>query len=65
MPASRASICNRPLAVVGSKDVKLKLKYVVELVVKATLAVGTKKSLPKSKLLLLVQYMSRGPSRNQ
>jgi hypothetical protein len=45
--------------------VKLKLKYVVELVVKATLAVGAKKSLPKSKLLLLVQYMSRGPSRNQ
>jgi hypothetical protein len=39
--------------------------YVVEVVVKATLAIGAKKSLPTSKVLLLVQYVSRGASRSQ
>jgi len=64
-PGPRASICNRPPAVAGSKDVKLKLKDVVELFAKATLEVETNKSLPTSKVLLLVQYVSRGPSFNQ
>jgi hypothetical protein len=41
------------------------LTYVVELVGAAALATGTNKSLPTSKVLLLVQYVSRGPSRNQ
>jgi hypothetical protein len=39
--------------------------YVVEAVGVVGLAVGTKKSLPTSKVLLLVQYVSRGPSFNQ
>jgi hypothetical protein len=39
--------------------------YVVEVVGVVGLAVGTEKSLPTSKVLLLVQYVSRGPSFNQ
>jgi hypothetical protein len=62
---SRVSTCNRPGAAVASKEVKLTLTYVVELVGAAALATGTNKSLPTSKVLLLVQYVSRGPSRNQ
>jgi microcompartment protein CcmK/EutM len=34
-------------------------------VVGAALATGRKMSLPTSKVLLLVQYVSRGPSFNQ
>jgi hypothetical protein len=64
--ASRASNRNRPGAAVGSKEVKLKFMYVVEVVGVVGLAVGTKKkSLPTSKVLLLVQYVSRGASLNQ
>jgi hypothetical protein len=64
-PDSGLSACNRPLADVASNDVKLKLMYVVEVVGAVTLATGTKMSLPTSKVLLLVQYVSRGPSFNQ
>ena len=62
---SGVSNCNRPLAAVASKEVKLKLMCIVEMVGAGGLAVGTKKSLPTSKVLLLVQYVSRGPSLNQ
>jgi len=41
------------------------LMYVVEMVGVAPLATGAKTSLPMSKVLLLVQYVSRGPSFNQ
>jgi len=61
---SGVSAFNRPFAGTASNDVKLKLKYVVE-VVGAALATGRKMSLPTSKVLLLVQYVSRGPSFNQ
>jgi len=62
---SGVSTCNRPLAGTASNDVKLKLMYVVEVVGAAPLVTGTKKSLPTSKVLLLVQYVSRGASRSQ
>ena len=62
---SGVSTCNRPLAGTASNDVKLKLMYVVEVVGAAPLVTGTKMSLPTSKVLLLVQYVSRGPSLNQ
>jgi GTPase involved in cell partitioning and DNA repair len=71
--ASRA--LNRKIlgAAVGSKEVKLKLMYVVAvvgvvglpIVGVAGLLIGAKKSLPTSKVLLLVQYVSRGASLNQ
>jgi hypothetical protein len=39
--------------------------YVVEVVGATAAVTGTKMSLPTSKVLLLVQYVSRGPSFSQ
>lgn len=44
---------------------KLKFMYVVEVVGVVGLAVVPKMSRPTSKVLLLVQYVSCGPSLNQ
>src|ERR1700733_3559948 len=62
---SGVSTCNRPLAGTASNDVKLNVMYVVEVVGAAPFVTGTKMSLPTSKVLLLVQYVSRGASRSQ